>query len=91
MKIVDQDVILPVVVRTGKKKHVSIYSPDLHTTVHGTDYNSAWADAAIKFGAIYYYALERNVKYTIHSDLTECDKLCKTKGDFPTYMTLSCS
>ena len=89
MKEIDEDVKLPVVVRTSKKNIVSIYSPDLRVTVHGPDYNSAWADAAIKLGAMYYYALERNIRYNVEKDLSKCNALCKRSGDFPTYMTLS--
>lgn len=84
------EVVIPVLVRTRQtSKIVSIYSPDLHTTVHGRDYTSAWAEAQVKLGAIYFYAYERNIKYKIKTDLSEVTKLCNVSGDFPTYMTIT--
>lgn len=81
---------LPVLIRTRQSsKVVSIYSPDLHVTVHGKDYVTAWTEAQAKFGAIYFYSFERNIRYKIKTDLSEVNKLCKVVGDFPTFLPLT--
>lgn len=86
----DDVISVPVLIRTRQKsKIVSIYSPDLHVTVHGRDYTAAYTAAQTKFGAIYFYAWERNCAYKIKKDLSEVNKLAKEPGDIPTFVQVT--
>ena len=85
---INEDLQLPVVVKTQKKGSVNIYIPDLEITIHGADLVSALAEAILKSSAIYYYNIERNVRFEFKTTFAQCEKLCTGK-DFATFIGLT--
>ncbi len=88
MKVTNiKDVQLAVVVEHDSK-HCDVYIPDLKITVHGDDYTDALANSMLKASAIYYYNLERNLKFDLKTSFKEASSMCKKSNQFVTYINL---
>lgn len=85
---INEELQLPVIVQNKKKGNVDIYIPDLEITVHGKDLVSAMAEAILKSSAIYYYNIERNVRFEFKTTFSQCERLCAGK-DFATFIGLT--
>lgn len=86
---IKQDLQIPVVVTQDKSGTCDIYVPDLEVTIHGKDYVDAVASAILKCSAIYYYNLERNLKFKFSTTYVQAEKMCKHKNSFATYIGLT--
>ena len=79
---------IPVVI-THDANHCDIFIPDLSMTIHGQDYVDAISNATLKASAIYYYNLERNLRFELTTTYADAEKLCDAKGSFATYIALT--
>lgn len=82
------DLNIPVLV-TKTRTECNIYIPDLEITIHGRDYVEAISNAILKASAIYYYNLDRNLKFEFSTTYADVDKMCKHRGQFATYINLT--
>ena len=85
---VNSDLLIPVLV-TKSKKHCDIYIPDLDITIHGSDYVDAISNAILKASAIYYYNLDRNLRFEFKYTYADVERLCKSRGQFATFINLT--
>lgn len=77
---------LPVVVTTGAN-NFTMYIPDLHVTVEGSDYVELYARAAVCASAILYYNKEHNLTTTRSTDFDKVQSMCEGKKDqFPAFL-----
>lgn len=84
-----KNIQVPVVVTTYKGGKCDIYIPDLNMTVHGIDYVDAQANAILKCSAIYYYNLERNVKFSFDTTYADAEKMCINDNQFATFVSIT--
>lgn len=84
---INSDLQIPVVVTP--KAGCNIYIPDFKMTVHGENYVEAFADAIFKASAIYYYNLERNLKFQLNTTYEAAEQMCTEKGSFVTFICLT--
>ena len=85
---VNSDLIVPVLV-TKRLKHCDIFIPDLDITIHGSDYVDAISNAILKASAIYYYNLDRNLKFEFSHSYADVERMCKSRGQFATFINLT--
>ena len=86
MKI-SSELQIPVII-DHDRMHCDVYIPDFDITVHGKDYVDAISNAILKASAIYYYNLERNLRFDLKTTYAMAEKMCKTKTSFATYIGL---
>ena len=86
MKI-NSDLQIPVVIYHDKER-CDVYIPDFEITIHGRDYVDAISNAILKASAIYYYNLERNLRFELKTTYTMAERMCTKKGSFATYIGL---
>ena len=86
---IDTNLQIPIVVTTDKSGACDIFVPDFKMTIHGSDYVEAQAEAILKASAIYYYNLERNVKWELKETYDSATKHLKKKNSFVTFMGLT--
>lgn len=86
-KVLDYDLQIPVII-TKKDKKCDLFIPDLDITVHGHDYVDTLANSILKASAIYFYNLERNLKFELTTTFVEASEMCDDKDSFVTYITL---
>ncbi len=84
---VPRDVQIPVVITHDSRK-CDVYIPDLNMTVHGDDYVDAIANAILKASAVYFYNLERNVKFELNTTFGQASSMCRDSSQFATYIAL---
>lgn len=82
-----RDIQVPVVVTTPGNR-CDIYVPDLEMTIHGSDYVEAFANATLKASAVYFYNLERNLKFDLKTKFTQASNLADKVNGFATYIKL---
>lgn len=76
---------LPVVVTTGTERY-TMYIPDLHVTVEGSDYVELYARAAVCASAIIYYNKEHNLTTTYNTTFENVQGMCEGKDQFPAFL-----
>lgn len=76
---------LPVKVTTSDSKY-TMYIPDLHVTVEGSDYVELYARAAVCASAIIYYNKEHNLTTSYSTTFEEVQELCDGKDQFPAFL-----
>ena len=85
---INVDLTVPVLV-TLEQDGCSIYVPDLNITAHGEDYIGAMANTIMASSAIYYYNLERNIKFEFKTTYAQVQDMCKGKNQFATFASLT--
>lgn len=84
---ISSELQIPVII-DHDSKHCDIYIPDFEITIHGHDYVDAISNAIFKASAIYYYNLERNLKFELKTTYQMAEAMCKKKSSFATYIGL---
>ena len=82
------DIQIPVVVTTDKSG-CDIFVPDLSITIHGIDFVDAMSNAILKSSAIYYYNLDRNLRFKLITTYEQAEAMCKKRNQFATYVNLT--
>lgn len=83
-----ENIQVPAVCKQLKDGSIDVYVPDFSLTTHGEDFIDALAKANLCCSAIYFYNLERNVKYPLTTKYDDAEKLCDNKS-FATFICLN--
>lgn len=89
MLVCDENLQIPVVVTQEKTGVTAMYIPDFNFTVHGSDYIEAHAHAVMYASAIYYYNVERNIKFNLTATYEDAERLIEKKNSFATFICLT--
>lgn len=73
-----------------QRRRCTIEIPDLGISCIGRDYVEAYARAVSTVTAIYYYNKEHNLTFNCTLTGSDMNKYCKTRTQFPAYVTVNC-
>lgn len=86
--MIDASIIQFAVVVTASDDGYTMYIPDLHMTIDGSDYVELYARAVVSATAVVHYNKEHNLTTKFSTTYEDVAERCHGKSQFPTYLAL---